>query len=162
MKMAVFWVVAPCSLIEVYRRVTDACCLHHQDSKHLWNVGKFLLDNTVQQPRRQPSSRKVFLSECRSRFGAPFSPVPWGTAQIAHRLEETTWEGSIKTDFGDVDSEVFRPTGFVWLKIRSTGERWFLGQSLSLSHILIKRVTFAFPKCETHLFLKKYSAHGPK
>jgi hypothetical protein len=29
MKMAVFWVVAPCSLVEVYRRFRGACC-HHQ------------------------------------------------------------------------------------------------------------------------------------
>jgi hypothetical protein len=30
MKMAVFWVVVPCSLIEVYRRFRGTCCLHHQ------------------------------------------------------------------------------------------------------------------------------------
>jgi hypothetical protein len=33
MKMAVFWVVAPCSLVEVYRRFRGACCLHHQDNE---------------------------------------------------------------------------------------------------------------------------------
>jgi hypothetical protein len=27
--MAVFWVVAPCSLVEVYRRFRGPCCLHH-------------------------------------------------------------------------------------------------------------------------------------
>jgi hypothetical protein len=30
MKMAVFWVVVPCSLVEVYRRFKGDCCLHHQ------------------------------------------------------------------------------------------------------------------------------------
>jgi hypothetical protein len=30
MKIAVFWVVAPCNLVEVYRRFRGACCLHHQ------------------------------------------------------------------------------------------------------------------------------------
>jgi hypothetical protein len=30
MKMAVFWVVAPCSLIAVYQRFRGPCCLHHQ------------------------------------------------------------------------------------------------------------------------------------
>jgi hypothetical protein len=30
MKMAVFWVAAPCSLVEVYRRFKGAYCLHHQ------------------------------------------------------------------------------------------------------------------------------------
>jgi hypothetical protein len=30
MKMAFFWVVAPCSLVEVYQRFRGACFLHHQ------------------------------------------------------------------------------------------------------------------------------------
>jgi hypothetical protein len=30
MKMAVFWVVALCSLVEIYRRFGGTCCLHHQ------------------------------------------------------------------------------------------------------------------------------------
>jgi hypothetical protein len=29
-KMAVFWVVAPWSLVEVYRCLRGHCCLHHQ------------------------------------------------------------------------------------------------------------------------------------
>jgi hypothetical protein len=28
--MAVFWVIALCSLLDVYRRLQRACCLHHQ------------------------------------------------------------------------------------------------------------------------------------
>jgi hypothetical protein len=28
--MAVFWVVAPCSLVEIYQRFRGPCCLHHQ------------------------------------------------------------------------------------------------------------------------------------
>jgi hypothetical protein len=51
MKMAVFWVVAPCSLVEVYWRFRGACCLH----QHLWNVGKLIPDYMVQQPSRQLS-----------------------------------------------------------------------------------------------------------
>jgi hypothetical protein len=30
MKIAVFWVITPCSLVQVYRRFRDACCLRHQ------------------------------------------------------------------------------------------------------------------------------------
>jgi hypothetical protein len=38
-KKAVFWVVAPCSLVEVYRRFRGACCLHHQgDESHLLSI----------------------------------------------------------------------------------------------------------------------------
>jgi hypothetical protein len=29
-KMAVFWVVEPCSQVEVYQRFRGPCCLHHQ------------------------------------------------------------------------------------------------------------------------------------
>jgi hypothetical protein len=37
--MAVFWVVAPCSLVEVYQRFRGPCCLHHQgDSLSRWKV----------------------------------------------------------------------------------------------------------------------------
>jgi hypothetical protein len=28
--MAVFWVVVPCSLVEIYQRFRGPCCLHHQ------------------------------------------------------------------------------------------------------------------------------------
>jgi hypothetical protein len=42
MKVAVFWVVAPCSLVDVYQRFRCPCCFHHQ--------------GTALQPRRQPSS----------------------------------------------------------------------------------------------------------
>jgi hypothetical protein len=30
LRMAVFWVVAPCSLVEFYQRFRGPCCLHHQ------------------------------------------------------------------------------------------------------------------------------------
>jgi hypothetical protein len=34
LKMAVFWVVAPCSLVEVYGCFKGACCLRHQGRQH--------------------------------------------------------------------------------------------------------------------------------
>jgi hypothetical protein len=43
--MAVFWVVAPCSLVEVYQRFRGPCCLHCQGD-----------DYTALQPRWQLSS----------------------------------------------------------------------------------------------------------
>jgi hypothetical protein len=61
MKMTVFWVVAPCSLVDVYWHFKGVCCLHQQGlhhpddggSKNLWNVGNLLPDYTAQQPKRQ-------------------------------------------------------------------------------------------------------------
>jgi hypothetical protein len=43
LKIAVFWVVAPCSLVEIYQRFRGPCCLHHQgdrpDQDHRPDVG---------------------------------------------------------------------------------------------------------------------------
>jgi hypothetical protein len=62
-KMAVFWVVAPCSLVEVYHRFGGPSWIKHQGdrpddggSRDLRNVGKLLPDCMALQPRRQPSS----------------------------------------------------------------------------------------------------------
>jgi hypothetical protein len=56
-QMAVFWVVALFSLVEVYHRCRGTCDRPDDGgSKHLWNVGKLLPDYTVLQPRRQLSS----------------------------------------------------------------------------------------------------------
>jgi hypothetical protein len=43
-KEAVFWVAAPCSLVEVYQRFGGPCCLHHQD-----DVGSKLLHSATIQ-----------------------------------------------------------------------------------------------------------------
>jgi hypothetical protein len=47
MKMAVFWVVAPCNLVEGYRRLRGACCLHHQGDDDRGNVGNLLSGYTA-------------------------------------------------------------------------------------------------------------------
>jgi hypothetical protein len=65
MNMAVFSFVAPCSLVEAYRRFRGACYLHHQGdlrSKHFWKVGKLLPDCTALKSRRQPSSMRFWFS----------------------------------------------------------------------------------------------------
>jgi hypothetical protein len=38
MKITVFWVAAPCSLVEVYRRFRGACYLHHQGVSNMFNL----------------------------------------------------------------------------------------------------------------------------
>jgi hypothetical protein len=35
-KMAVFWVVAPCGLVEIYQRFRGPCYLHHQGDESWW------------------------------------------------------------------------------------------------------------------------------
>jgi hypothetical protein len=45
MKMAVFWFVTTCSLVEVYRRFRGTCCLHHQGvaTTDLCVLGEYLI-----------------------------------------------------------------------------------------------------------------------
>jgi hypothetical protein len=38
--MAVFWVVAQCSLVKVYQRFRGPCCLHHQGDEFIALVMK--------------------------------------------------------------------------------------------------------------------------
>jgi hypothetical protein len=55
-KMAVFWVVAPCSLVEVYQRFRGPCCPHHKGDRlgnnteiKVGNKGNlYMLENTNQ------------------------------------------------------------------------------------------------------------------
>jgi hypothetical protein len=61
--MAVFWDVAPCSLVDIDWRFREASCLHHQckqgdngGSKLFWNVGQYPPDYTVLHQRRQPAT----------------------------------------------------------------------------------------------------------
>jgi hypothetical protein len=35
-KMDIFWVVAPCKLVDVYQRFRGPCCLHHQGDDAWW------------------------------------------------------------------------------------------------------------------------------
>jgi hypothetical protein len=58
MKMTVFWDVAPCRLVETYRRFRGACLIAFTDdggSKHLWNVGQFLKDYKTQYTSYSPT-----------------------------------------------------------------------------------------------------------
>jgi hypothetical protein len=76
--MAVLWVVAPCILVEVYRRSRGACC-PYDGSKHFWNVNELLPVHTAQQPRRRPSS---------------YSP-PWQTQNVTSAVYTHAWHYTI-------------------------------------------------------------------
>jgi hypothetical protein len=52
-KAAVFWDVAPCSVVDTSRRFRGTYCLHHE------GYGQYPSDNTEQHNNRQPSSLKT-------------------------------------------------------------------------------------------------------
>jgi hypothetical protein len=60
-KMAVFWVVAPCSLVEVYGRFRSTCCIHHQGP-----VGRYNPEDSHLHIRRGENlkSNVQFLIPC--------------------------------------------------------------------------------------------------
>jgi hypothetical protein len=45
--MAVFWVTAPCSLVEVYQRFRGPCCLHHQGDRPAYNLNNFITRESI-------------------------------------------------------------------------------------------------------------------
>lgn len=54
-KTVLFLNVAPCSLVEFYSGIRDACCLHHQgdddgSTDNLWNASKLLPDCMSDRP----------------------------------------------------------------------------------------------------------------
>jgi hypothetical protein len=46
-KMAVFWVIAPCSLVEIYLRFRSTCCLHHQSDHHATTEKTAIFKNEI-------------------------------------------------------------------------------------------------------------------
>lgn len=57
MKVAVFWDVPACGLIEIYPGINAYCLCSQGDG--LRNVGQFLRDHTVLHPTRQPSLKVI-------------------------------------------------------------------------------------------------------
>jgi hypothetical protein len=58
--MAVFWVVAPCSLVEVYQRFRGTCCLHHQGYRPMRRYNPE--DSHIRTHRRE--NLKSYLNNC--------------------------------------------------------------------------------------------------
>jgi hypothetical protein len=72
--MALFRVVAPCSLVEVYRRFRGACCLHHQGDESKPCAKKRL---EIQEP---VSEGRTLAGPVGKRVSKPFS-----RALLTHR-----------------------------------------------------------------------------
>jgi hypothetical protein len=90
-KMAVFWVVAPCSLVEVYKRFRGPCCLHHQGESPC-RLKWFKICAVSFSPHRHarilsynsrrlvPSPdhfivRREFLTQCYTNFAVEKTPI---------------------------------------------------------------------------------------
>jgi hypothetical protein len=93
MKTTTFWVVSPCSPLQVYRRFGGACCFYQHandgSSKHLSNVYKCPQDHTVQQSGRQPSSESVIHFQ-RHASAEKLSHLP-GVCVLPH-----TWQSCLR------------------------------------------------------------------
>jgi hypothetical protein len=79
MKIAVFWVVAPCSLVEVYQRFRGTCCLHHQgDRPHrrenlksykIENVETFEITSILRNTVKGMRTYYMISKDIRQQFG---------------------------------------------------------------------------------------------
>jgi hypothetical protein len=62
-KMAVFWVAAPCSLVEVYQRFRDPCCLHHQGTAARTSETLVNFYQTIRRYNREDSHLRTHRCE---------------------------------------------------------------------------------------------------
>jgi hypothetical protein len=118
-KISVFWVVVPCSLVEIYRRFRGACCLHYQgalsmEAASTSDVGKLLPDFKA-QPRRQPSS---------------YSP-PWEIWNLTLSQDMFTMLRSIRT----VDDDGRKVSLMINLgpQRKKNGNDWYRGTFIYIS-----------------------------
>jgi hypothetical protein len=75
--MAVFWVVAPCSLVEVYQRFRGPCCLHHQPRLHGITTQKTAIFVLTAVRTSNPTKNKVFCLN----FVVQWYSIHWNTAE---------------------------------------------------------------------------------
>jgi hypothetical protein len=79
-QMAVFWVIAPCSLVEVYQRFRGPCCLHHQAThRQLHNFHLRYGDDDDQwrySPDRALASLTGFMMVCSTMWVYQFHDRP--------------------------------------------------------------------------------------
>jgi hypothetical protein len=79
LKMAAFWDIESCSLVEIYGRFRCAYCFYHRPddrgNQQLRNLGQFIRDYTVQYPKKLPSchgtipmTKCVYYFRCSRRF----------------------------------------------------------------------------------------------
>jgi hypothetical protein len=93
-KMAVFWVVAPCSLVEVYQRFGGPCCLLALQPRRLPSSQGFsrlsqypsgyLRGSVLNRPRPSPS--KCLPTYIHDYLPAPFRCCVMNSAIQAHSL----------------------------------------------------------------------------
>jgi hypothetical protein len=86
--MAVFWVVAPCSLVEVYQRFRGPCCLHHQGGKPWWWRQKGTTVNYKQTEIDIVSQNKdiAFRSYAIYNASSDFGIIIWSSAYNIIRI----------------------------------------------------------------------------
>jgi hypothetical protein len=81
MKMAVFWVVVLCSLVEVYRRFRGTCRLHHQgDSSPWWWRQQVPLKHRWTSTRLHSTTTQktaIFTDYVNCTMSSFFPPVCW-------------------------------------------------------------------------------------
>jgi hypothetical protein len=80
--MAVFWDVAPCSLVEVYQRFRGPCCLHHQGHESLIALIMEAASTSETLVNFCQTTRRYILEDSHLRFNT----VPQSFIQIVNDI----------------------------------------------------------------------------
>lgn len=95
-KVTVSWNVAPCTLVEIYRLLRSAYCLHHHGinrhddgvSKKLWSICKVLCDYTA--PTGQKTGIFIFVAVRIWSHLVPRRPKRWLSSNTSQNAETAT------------------------------------------------------------------------
>jgi hypothetical protein len=107
MKMAVFWIGALCSLVEVYLRFRGACCLHHQGALMMGAAGTYETSVNFYQTAWHNNPEDSHLCTCCenlkshwSEYGHDWVKGDWDTLStgLVNMEGESRWQPSCTLD----------------------------------------------------------------
>jgi hypothetical protein len=75
LKMSVFWVVVPCSVVEVYRHFRGTCCIDQKGNMMVGASTSETLVNLYQAARRYNPEDSHLHSRCRENLKSDFVSV---------------------------------------------------------------------------------------
>jgi hypothetical protein len=118
MRMTVFWVVAPCSLVEVYRRFIGACSLHHQGDRPETSVNFYQTtrhnnpeDSHLHTHRRENLESHKETNESHLLSVRNFSSFYEGWNGVRWNWSHWAWRSEIDRRLENLRSHLFKSFG---------------------------------------------------
>jgi hypothetical protein len=153
--MAVFWVVAPCNLVEVYQRFGGTCCLHHQSA-----MTSETLANFYQTRRRYNPEDSHLRTHHRENLKSYYYYCLFSMVTKLWEVffQHFTWQ---KSDHGEravsvkTCVHVLIPKRFLWRMLTI----WSINPCISFSQINASNFPYNISKCYDQLLVFFFSKH---